>query len=142
MSRETEFVTRHKEDLIRAAELCRLLQRNALEPRPRELQYLELTKICKRLEGSSRQMAHERGDDFTWLQLGHHYAQVAKLVQKLRRGLKWMAFGELAKVFEAGAVRVERLANTATGTTSMNGSPLLILPRYLQPKPAGGLILP
>src|SRR5580698_6406847 len=71
MSRESEFLTRHRDDLKRGAELCRLLQGNMVEARPREKHYLELRLICKRLEGTSRQMAHERGDDFTWLQLGH-----------------------------------------------------------------------
>jgi hypothetical protein len=141
MSRETEFLTRHKEDLRRAVELCRLLQRNMVEIAPRTLQYLELRAICKRLEGTSRQMAHERGDDFSWLQLGDLYFRVSKAVTKARNKHDWAAFGEIAKVFEAGIVRVERLATAATGITSRSTSPLLILPRYLQPKP-NGLILP
>ena len=143
MSRESEFLTRHKEDLRKAAELCRDLQRQAIEVSPRQKRYLQLLALCKRLEGSSRQMAHERGDDFTWLQMGHHYNQVAKMAMRLRHEGKWLRFGALADVFDAGAAKIDRLATVANGVTSMSASPLLLLPPFLRPKvSAGGIILP
>jgi hypothetical protein len=145
MSRESEFLTRHKDDLKRGAELCRLLQGNMVEARPREKHYLELRLICKRLEGTSRQMAHERGDDFTWLQLGHHYVDVGKKIQALRRAQKWAMFGKMAEVFDAGLARIDRLATAATGLTSLNSSSLLILPKFLRSTPANDaskIILP
>lgn len=141
MSRETEFLDRHKEDLRIGAELCRLLQTNAREASPREQRYLRLMQICKRLENTCRQMAHERGDDYTWLQLGNHYFKVGEMVRNLRRGKKWLSFGALAEVFDAGVPKIDRLAHTANGVTSLNSSSLLILPEYLRPKPAGGLLL-
>lgn len=142
MSRETEFLQRHKEDCQRGAELCRVLQGNMVTPRPREMHYLELMQICKRLEGTSRQMAHERGDDFTWLSLGNHYFRVGEMIRKVRRRKDWMRFGGLAEVFDAGVIRVQRLAEAATGRSSMSASSL-ILPAHLRPaKPGGGLIIP
>ena len=39
MSRETEFLTRHKDDLRQAAELCRDLQRQVNEVSPRQRKY-------------------------------------------------------------------------------------------------------
>jgi|FreactcultureFD7_1027221.scaffolds.fasta_scaffold05845_6 hypothetical protein len=143
MSRETEFLTRHKEDLTQAAEMCRTLQRQAVEVSPRHRTYLRLLQTCKRLEGTCRQMAHERGDDFTWLQLGHHYHAVSRKVTALRHEGKWLLFGKLAEVFEAGMPQVGRLATTATGLTSMSTSPLLILPPYLRGgKMDGRIIVP
>lgn len=140
MSRETEFLTRHTEDLRKAAELCRLLQRNVVEKQPREVKYLDLMAICKRLEGTSRQMAHERGDDFTWLSLGQHYFKVGEAVRKCRRRGDWMRFGQLADVFEAGVVKLQRMAELATGRTSMSASGL-ILPPHLRPAPSQGRII-
>ena len=146
MSRETEFLTRHKDDLKRGAELCRLLQKNAIEPAPRERHYLELRLICRRLEGTSRQMAHERGDDFRWLSLGNHYVEVGKMILRLRRTGKWMAFADLAKVFEVGLRRIDMLATQATGLTSISGTqPFLVLPPHLRKEAANSnssLILP
>jgi hypothetical protein len=143
VSRESEFLKRHKDDLTRAAEVCKLLQRNVVEKAPRTQHYLELMRITKRLEGTCRQLAHERGDDFTWLRLGDLYVRVGKSIQSARNGLKWAAFGDIAKVFEAGIARLDRLAHTANGITSLSRSSLLILPAHLQSKPsAGGLILP
>lgn len=143
MSRETEFIQSHTDDLRRACELCRVLQGNANQPSPRELHYLELMRICKRLEGTCRQMAHERGDDFTWLSLGNHYFRVGEMVRRQRRRKDWMQFGNLAKVFEAGVAKIQKLAETATGRTSLNSSSLLILPSHMRPKPSGGgLIIP
>ena len=143
MSRESEFLTRHKEDLRKAAELCRDLQRQAVEVTPRQKRYLQLVVICKRLEGSCRQMAHERGDDFTWLQMGHHYNKVSQMITRLRHSGHWLRFGAMADVFDAGLVRVEKLAHMANGVTSMSSSPLLLLPPFLRPKVSpGGIILP
>ena len=145
MSRETEFLTRHKEDLRQAAELCRELQKQAVQVTPRQRKYLALRALCKRLEGSCRQMAHERGDDFTWLQAAHHYAQTDKVIQKLRSSGHWLKFGPLADVFEAGIAKIDRLAHTATGVTSRSTSSLLILPKFLRgdaPVTPGGIILP
>jgi hypothetical protein len=144
MSREYEFLARHREDLKRGAELCRFLQSQAKAATPRELKYLELRKVCERLEGSARQMAHERGDDFRWLSLANHYVNVGKMVQKLRRSGHWLPFGKLAEVFEAGESRLDRLASMANGITSLNPSGLLILPPHMRvdPAPKPGLILP
>jgi hypothetical protein len=143
VSRESEFLTRHKEDLRLAAELCRELQKQHIQVTPRQARYLRLLAICRRLEGSARQMAHERGDDFTWLQVGHHYHKVGEMVTKLRHEAKWLKFGPLADVFEAGIAKIDRLATAATGVTSRSTSPLLILPRFLQPKVTpGGIIIP
>jgi hypothetical protein len=143
MSRETEFVQRHKEDLRRAIELCRQLEKNQVEMSLRGRPTRELMAVCKRLESTCRQMAHERGDDFTWLQLGHHYAQLQKLVLRLRTKEKWAQFGDLAKVFEVGIAKFDQLTAQARGLTSLSTSPLLILPKFLrnQPQPSG-LILP
>jgi hypothetical protein len=143
VSRETEFLTRHKEDLRLAAELCRELQRQAIEVTPRQRKYLRLLAVCKRLEGSARQMAHERGDDFRWLQIGHHYHKVSEMVMRLRHEGHWLRFGALADVFEAGIAKVEKLATAANGMTSMSTSPLLLLPQFLRSKvTAGGIIIP
>jgi HPt (histidine-containing phosphotransfer) domain-containing protein len=146
MSRESEFLQRHKEDLRRAIELCRQLESNLAQMSLRGRPTRELMAICKRLEGSCRQMAHERGDDYTWLQLGHHYAQLQKLVLRLRTKEKWGQFGDLAKVFEVGIQKIDRLAETARGITSMSSSPLVILPKFLRgqgvPISPSGLILP
>lgn len=142
MSRETEFIQRHTDDCRRGAELCRILQGNANQPSSRELHYLELMTICKRLEGTCRQMAHERGDDFRWLTLGNHYFKVGEMVRKVRRRNDWMRFGQLADVFMVGIEKIKLLATTATGLSSMNASSLLILPPHLRPKPGGGIILP
>lgn len=143
MSRETEFLTRHKEDLRQAAELCHSLQKEAVEVRPRQKRYMELKAICKRLEGSCRQMAHERGDDFTWLQMAHHYHRVSESVSQLRKAGQWLKFGAMAEVFGAGLARLDRLATAATGLTSRSTSPLLILPSFLRPRTTpGGIILP
>jgi hypothetical protein len=143
MSRETEFLGRHKEDLRVAAEICRELQKQAVMPTPRQKTYLRLRATCKRLEGSCRQMAHERGDDFTWLQAAHHYNKVSEAAQQLRKKGEWLRFGKLAEVFDASLPKVERLATIANGVTSLSTSPLLVLPPFLRPKvTAGGIIIP
>ena len=143
MSRETEFLGRHKEDLRVAAEICRELQKQAVMPTPRQKTYLRLRATCKRLEGSCRQMAHERGDDFTWLQAAHHYNKVSEAAQQLRKKGEWLRFGKLAEVFDASLPKVERLATIANGVTSLSTSPLLVLPPFLRPKvTAGGVIIP
>ena len=143
MSRETEFLTRHKEDLRLAAELCRELQRQAIEVTPRQKTYLRLLAVCKRLEGAMRQMAHERGDNFWWLQRAHHYHKVSVMVMRLRHEGHWPQFGPLAEVFGAGIAKVEQQAKQASGVSSMSTSPLLLLPPFLRPKvSAGGIILP
>jgi hypothetical protein len=139
MSRESEFLTRHKEDLVRGSELCRLLQRNMIEKQPRELHYLELMKICKRLEGTARQMAHERGDDFTWLSLGNLYFKTGEMVRKCRRRQDWMRFGDLSNVFQAGVSRIDKIAHAATGRSSLSASGL-ILPAHMRPAPTGRII--
>ena len=145
MSRESEFLTRHKDDLRIAAEICRDLQKQAVEVTPRERKYLVLRAVCKRLEGTCRQMGHERGDDFTWLQMGHHYHRVSETIQNLRRTGQWLKFGAMAEVFEAGSVRLDKLANTPTRTTSASAT-TLVLPRFLRglgmPTTPGGIILP
>ena len=105
--------------------------------------YLRLRATCKRLEGSCRQMAHERGDDFTWLQAAHHYNKVSEAAQQLRKKGEWLRFGKLAEVFDASLPKVERLATIANGVTSLSTSPLLVLPPFLRPKvTAGGIIIP
>ena len=143
MSRETEVLGRHKEDLRVAAEICRELQKQAVMPTPRQKTYLRLRATCKRLEGSCRQMAHERGDDFTWLQAAHHYNKVSEAAQQLRKKGEWLRFGKLAEVFDASLPKVERLATIANGVTSLSTSPLLVLPPFLRPKvTAGGIIIP
>ena len=143
MSRETEFLGRHKEDLRVAAEICRELQKQAVMPTPRQKTYLRLRATCKRLEGSCRQMAHERGDDFTWLQAAHHYNKVSEAAQQLRKKGEWLRFGKLAEVIDASLPKVERLATIANGVTSLSTSPLLVLPPFLRPKvTAGGIIIP
>ena len=113
------------------------------KPTPRQKTYLRLRATCKRLEGSCRQMAHERGDDFTWLQAAHHYNKVSEAAQQLRKKGEWLRFGKLAEVFDASLPKVERLATIANGVTSLSTSPLLVLPPFLRPKvTAGGIIIP
>jgi hypothetical protein len=143
MSRETEFLGRFRDDCKRAVELCVALQKQAVEISPREMSYLELRVICKRLEGICRQMAHERGDDFTWLELSNYHVKVSNQIHKLRRLERWLDFGKMADVFRLSLRRIQELAERASGLTSMSASPLLLLPPYLRDKPPqrSGLIV-
>ena len=146
MAQEHEVLARCRDDLRRGKELCLSLKKNAIEHAPRELSYIELKTLCRRLEESCRQMAHERGDDerrmaFPWIELAHHFKKLADAVQKLRRGHRWLLFGDLAEVFERHTRNIAILANRATGNTSLSGQ-LLILPPWLRSKPQSSLILP
>ena len=69
MSREYEFLARHREDLKRGAELCRFLQSQAKAATPRELKYLELRKVCERLEGSARLAPTPNAEDTLLLEV-------------------------------------------------------------------------
>jgi hypothetical protein len=74
---------------------------------------------------------------------GNYFHKISNMVQKLRRGAKWLLFADLAKVFEANLVQMQRAAERATGQSSLSGQ-LLILPPFLQDKRANGghIILP
>ena len=148
MAQEHEIIARMKDDLKRGAELCRRLQKNAVEMAPREMTYMELKRLCRRLEDSCRQITHERGDDerrtgFTWLELSNHFKKLSDAIQSRVRECKWLEFGKLAEVFDLNLKRIPELAEKRSEQSSLSGQ-LLILPRHLRgdvPKNSG-LILP
>jgi hypothetical protein len=143
MSRETEDFTLAREAMRRSIELCNELKLNANEPSPRTLKYIELRKMVKRVEKICRDISHERGDDFTWLELGNYFGtKLDKAVQFYRNNHRWTKFGELAAVFELCLHKFEILANRKTEVSSFSRErPLLLLPQFLRKTPQPGRII-
>lgn len=132
MLTEPEILSQHQASLRQARECCLALQINAVETRPRGALYIDLKLALKRLEGTCRQLAHNRGDA-RWLRLAQVYMGKDKtlpasrtgielrtspsaeaIAERLFRGGQWLAFGELAKVFELGLRRADALATRKT----------------------------
>lgn len=115
---ETEIMDRHVQALKEARDACQWLAKNAdpewLAPRGRH--YGNLKRALKALEGSSRQMAHFRGDG-RWIKLGVLYARAMLTVHKAFLRQNWVVFRDIVPLFENGLVRMDDLATRRTGTT-------------------------
>jgi hypothetical protein len=113
---ESELLSKHHEALRDGLEACRLLAKNADTEylAPRGHLYRKLRTALLELEGTCRQMCAWRSDT-RWLKLGIVYAKAMRFSQKKFVAQKWLAFQELAKLFELGKVRMAELATVKTG---------------------------
>ena len=145
MLTESETLSQHRASLREARECCLRLQRNAVETSPRGAVYMDLKAALKRIEGTCRQMGHMRGDA-RWFRLATIYAGRETRIAASRTGAEmretpsaevlarkyfltndWLAFGQLAKLFELGLRRADELAHAKTERLGT-----LILPPYMR----------
>jgi hypothetical protein len=129
MSREPEFIAKHKEALAQAYEACQALKMNAVDPAPRGWHYQRLVAANKELDGTCRQLFHWRGDDARWLKLGAIYTRASKVAARCLMLEKWAEFHQLAALYELGARRLMEMAERPTGRSIDK----LVLPGDISP---------
>lgn len=129
MLTEAEILAQHRDQLKIAGERCVYLQRNMVEVMPRGVAYADLRDAIRKLEGTSRQMFHWRGDDARWVRLAAMYARAEKLAARLLISENWAGFGDLAELFEKGRRYCLDLAERPTGRSLDK----LILPGDISP---------
>lgn len=136
---QQEIMDKHIQCLKEGRDACQSLAKNA-DPEyifPRGHLYGSLKRALKALEGTCRQMAAFR-DDTRWTKLGFVYARAMRVAQVKFVRQDWLAFRQIAEIFEVGLKRMDELANAKTGKTGVilpKRTDWLVLPDLKTPTP-------